>query len=245
MRTVRTDYLSLIRADAELLIRAASDAGEDALVPTCPGWTVRDLVDHVARVYNRVAAIVQARADRRLDDGDLPPTPPFEVALAKLLDTLASIGPDESVWNWSVNQPKTGAFWPRRMACETAIHRVDAQSASSSVTPIDSGLAVEAMDELLDVILTARVAAGVGVELGGSIHFHCTDVAGEWLVSVGDGVVDIMRSHAKGDAAVRGPASDVLLWAYNRLPAGSGVGGGAVETFGSESVLTAWRDVRF
>lgn len=240
-----TDYLALIRADAALLLRAASDAGEDALVPTCPGWTVRDLVDHVARVYNRVAAIVGARANRRLDDDELPPTPSFEVALSNLLDVLASVGPDESVWNWSVNQPKTGAFWPRRMACETAIHRADAQSASSSVTPVDTALAVEAMDELLDVILTTRVAAGVGVDLGGSIHFHCTDVAGEWLVSVGDGVVDVTRSHAKGDAAVRGPASDVLLWAYNRVPGESGPGAGGVETFGSEAVLTAWRDVRF
>jgi len=235
-----TDYLALARADADLLLKAVAEAGDAAVVPTCPDWKTADLVAHVAGVFHRIETTVRLRAQERLSAAEVGDAPPLDEALAALVDTLSSVPPDEPVWNWSVNQPKVAAFWPRRVACETAIHRVDAQSAvgPAAVTPIDAELAVDAMDELLDVILRARVAFGVDAALGGSIHFHCTDVEGEWLVSVADGSVDITRSHAKGDAAVRGPASDVLRWAYNR--------GGAVETFGDPAVLAAWQSaVRF
>lgn len=236
------DYLSLLQADAASLAQAAAEAGDAAPVPTCPDWTVADLVDHVAGVFHRVGSWVRLRADRRLTAEEIGPAPGFDEALAALVDVLSSTPLDEPVWNWSLNQPKVAAFWPRRMACETAVHRVDAQGAAGAMTPIDARLAVDAMDELLDVIVPARTAFGAEASLGGSIHFHCTDVAGEWLVSAADGTVDVTRAHAKGDAAVRGPASDVLLWAYNRAPEGAS----AIEVFGDEAVRAAWHaSVRF
>jgi hypothetical protein len=51
--------------------------------------------------------------------------------------------------------------------------------------------------------------------LPGSVHLHCTDSEGEWLVHP-DGRVEAI--HAKGDAAIRGPASDLLLALYTRVP---------------------------
>ena len=49
----------------------------------------------------------------------------------------------------------------------------------------------------------------------GSVHLHCTDVAGEWLVvHEPGGVVTVTREHAKGGCALRGPAGNLLevLW---------------------------------
>lgn len=233
-----TDDAACLEADFALFQAAAAAAGPDAPVPTCPDWTVADLTAHMTRIFTRVEAMVRLRADRRLEVDELPPAASMEAAFAALVETLSTVPPDEPVWNWTANVPKVAGFWARRMACELVVHRVDAElAASGSATPVDAGLAVDALDELLNVILVARVSWGVDVALGGSIHFHCTDVEGEWVLSVADGVVDVVRSHAKADAAVRGPASDVVLWAYNRLPEGSA----AVEAFGDESVLAAWR----
>ena len=53
-----------------------------------------------------------------------------------------------------------------------------------------------------------------------TVHVHVTDGAGEgdgeWLLSFGDGATSLARTHAKGDVAVRGPASDVLLALWSR-----------------------------
>ena len=53
--------------------------------------------------------------------------------------------------------------------------------------------------------------------LAGTVHLHGTDTesGGEWFIHA-DGRVEAV--HAKGDVAVRGPASDLLLVLYARLP---------------------------
>ena len=57
------------------------------------------------------------------------------------------------------------------------------------------------------------------VPVDGSVHLHCTDVEGEWLVTAdADGADVVTREHAKGDAAVRGPAHDLLMVLWRRQP---------------------------
>ena len=50
----------------------------------------------------------------------------------------------------------------------------------------------------------------------GSLHLHCTDTHGEWLVTIDDDGYHLVRAHAKGDAALRGPAEALLLRLWNR-----------------------------
>ena len=52
----------------------------------------------------------------------------------------------------------------------------------------------------------------------GTLHLHCTDVEGEWLVARRDGEVTVTREHAKGDVAARGSASDLFLFLWGRVP---------------------------
>ena len=66
----------------------------------------------------------------------------------------------------------------------------------------------------------------------GSLHLHRTDGEGEWLAKNEGGALVVTREHAKGDAAVRGSGSDLLLWIWGR--------GGEVEIFGDEAVAAAW-----
>ena len=104
----------------------------------------------------------------------------------------------------------------RRMAHETAMHLWDAQQAAGRGPAIEPVLASDGIDEFLDHFLGADDAAEA---VGGSVHLHCTDVPGEWTVRPqDDGGFLVAREHAKGDAALRGSAGDLLLVLWRRLP---------------------------
>ena len=98
-----------------------------------------------------------------------------------------------------------------------------------SAEPIASEIAVDGIDEFLDVFVEARAERMTGpVE---TVHVHVTDGEGEWLLSVGQGSSSLARTHAKGDVAVRGPASDLLLALWSRPRSDQ------VEVIGDASVL--------
>lgn len=61
----------------------------------------------------------------------------------------------------------------------------------------------------IDDFLHHTLNAGEG-PVGGSVHIHCTDVAGEWTIREADDGFVVSREHAKGDCAIRGAAADIL-----------------------------------
>ena len=141
---------------------------------------------------------------------------PLAAATAdELADLLTSTDPSTPVWTWAGHNDV--GWVARRVAHETAVHRHDAEEAAGRRYEIDPELASDGIDEYLHVFLPRRAAEH---ELSGSVHLHCTDVAGEWLVepAADGGTPTIRREHAKGDAAVRGPAEDLLLVLWGRLP---------------------------
>jgi len=73
---------------------------------------------------------------------------------------------------------------------------------------------------------------------GKVVHFHVTDegVDGEWLIRGGPGGVTVGTGHGKGDMALRGPASDVLLVLLRRLPPDDP----AVQVLGDRALLDNW-----
>ena len=158
----------------------------------------------------------------------------FSEGVSPLHDALAALDPDAHVWNFSKG-PQDGRFWPRRMAIETALHRWDGQDAHGRAATIDAELASDGMDEVLDVHVGLRLR-GDGIDIGGSVHFHCTDTEGEWTVHTDDGLARVTRGHTKGDVAVRGPASSLLLVQWRRIPADDP----SLEIFGDHEVFTRW-----
>jgi uncharacterized protein (TIGR03083 family) len=234
----RSAYLSCLRRDAAGLL-AAADLGLDADVPSCPGWRVERLVGHVGRVYRTMAGWVRTGAAPT--DVPRPPAgPAVREWTAEALDALVSALSADTrtglVRTWAGDQP--ALFWPRRMAIETAIHRWDAESAHGVAQPIDADLAVDAIDELFDVIMPVRAADALTGE-GETLHLHATDVDGEWLVTLTSGRPTVERMHAKGDVAVRGPASDLLLLLWNRGDAASRE---RLQVFGDSGLLDRWAD---
>jgi predicted lipid carrier protein YhbT len=69
----------------------------------------------------------------------------------------------------------------------------------------------------IDHFLHTILNTGEG-DVGGSVHIHCTDVAGEWTIRESDAGLSVSREHAKGDCAIRGAALDILAVLSRQAP---------------------------
>jgi uncharacterized protein (TIGR03083 family) len=232
-------YVDALRQDGDALLSAAR-RDLRAPVPSCPGWDVERLVGHVARLYTYVAQ--QARSAERVPDD--PPVPAGEALLdffaeahAALLLVLREVPADAPAWNWARSAPNTAAFWPRRMALETTIHRWDAQSAAGTSEPVPTWLACDGVGEMIDIFLAAR-RGRAKEDITGTVHLHATDpvdgLPSEWVIVLGEnGATSWHEGHEKGDAALRGTASDLYLAVWQRTS--------AAERFGDSNLLDAIR----
>jgi uncharacterized protein (TIGR03083 family) len=235
------DWIAIVQREGHALSTAARH-DFTARVPACPDWDVNHLLAHIGAIHHRVAILVRTSRTEpwSKDDGSAPQPPSgnllgwYEAGLADLLDAFRGANPTTPVWSWS--GPVTVAFWLRRMAQETTIHRIDAEQATGVAGPVDTDLAIDGIDELFDLFLPRRHAGKVTGN-GDTIHVHATDAEGEWLLTLTADGVRVDRGHAKGDVAVRGPAGDLLLWLWGRRPVDG------LELFGDAALGARLRDL--
>jgi uncharacterized protein (TIGR03083 family) len=219
-------YAAAIRTDASRLAGAAGIAGPDATVPTCPEWQVRDLVRHLGGVHRWATGIV---ATPRVEpwDVDLPEVvgtwPADGDLVAWFLDGAEALATaletaDPALRCWTFLQATSPlAMWARRQAHETAIHRVDGESATgASATPFEPAFAADGVDELLTCFITRRPSR-LTADPPRTLRVLATDADGEWDVVVGpDGVTTRPVGGGPVDATVRGEASDLDQALWNR-----------------------------
>ena len=219
------DFLDAIRQESERFYAAADAADPSRPVSSCPDWTIQDLVWHLGEVHWFWGTDVETRAtDPATLEAAKPPRPneyqeliEFGRAQAdRLVRVLEATADDVPVWTWALNEADhTVGFIRRHQVQEAAVHRWDIQAAAGAAEPdpIDPEAAADSLDEVLAITLPWCVRADKPIP--GSVHIHCTDAEGEWLVHP-DGRVE--RGHLKGDAALRGTASDLLLTIFKRVP---------------------------
>ncbi|UQX88513.1 maleylpyruvate isomerase family mycothiol-dependent enzyme [Jatrophihabitans telluris] len=231
-------FLDRIGPETELLTRAATWAGLEAKVPSCPGWTVRRLVQHTTKVHHSTLALLRG-GDHATFSFDLPPDEDlFEIltsGAAQLEWALRAATDDLAVWTFlPTSVPRL--FWARRQAHETAMHRVDAElAAACGVTEFDPGFAADGLDELLISFVASRFR-GVGVPRPFTLGVTPLDVNAGWTVSAGAGGVSSVREVRDGcDLMVFGMASDLYRWAWNRA------GDDEVSLRGDMTIADLWR----
>ncbi|WP_030264211.1 maleylpyruvate isomerase family mycothiol-dependent enzyme [Streptomyces sp. NRRL B-24484] len=239
------DHRAAVGAEAARFAAVVEGADFATPVPSCPGWTLADLVRHAGSVHRWFAVLLHGRIQEppRSRDVDLQ-LPAGGDAWAEWLtgsaavaaDAFRATGPDTPMWAWGADQH--ARFWARRMLFETLLHRVDAELALGVRPEIDRALAVDGVDEFLTNLPFAGLFAPKVADLradGRTIRFRPTDGDGDWLVrlrpdgfgldpandgsgapgSAAPGSAD--DGSVTADATVHGTAADLLLLVYGRL----------------------------
>ena len=223
-------WLAALRADGPALQEAVAAAGPDAAVPGCPGWTIADLVEHLTSLLHWVrASAPRGVVDRPAERAVPQPRPGWAAALDGLrreltgtIETLDALDPDLPAWTWPTQARKAG-FWQRRMAHEISVHRWDAEAATGRATPIETKLAADGVNEVLDTWLPAGRRQGP-TDLHGVVHLTATDASYEWFVRLrGPGValldtgtiLDSDDHHPRAEATAT--ASELLLALLGRV----------------------------
>jgi len=219
-------YLAVLTTEANVLASAAEEAGLDAPVPTCPGWSVIDLVLHLGEVHRWATAAVAHQATKlsAVPNDFLGPLPEREAALAwfrsgaaTLCDTLAVADPSIDYAAF-LNDPPTPRllFWARRQTLETSMHRVDAESATGRCTGMAPEIAVDGIDEFLTGFLP-RSRTSLHSEVARTLRVSPDYSDRSWTVTISDDLPSTVRTaEGSADCTVRGPASDIYLALWNR-----------------------------
>jgi uncharacterized protein (TIGR03083 family) len=218
----RDDVLRFIEAESAAAAATISPATLEARVPSCPDWSLTELIWHLGRVQRFWAAIMRA--------GDVEPEFPaersgpteaaeleewFRAATRELLDALRTVPWDTPAWTWWKEDRTVGAI-ARHQVQEAAVHRWDAQlAATGRPDPLPATLADDGVDEFCWI---ARQMRGPQ-----PIAFHATDTGTTATAGAGEPVV-----------TASAPASDLVLLLYSR------VGAGAVTVDGDRAALDAF-----
>ncbi len=216
-------FLKHLEAD---LARIGTIADRDlsTAVPSCPGWDLARLVGHLGRVHRMALAVVSTGAMSPAAPADLLAPPEdhdalrayFSESSAQLLSDLASTPLDAPCWTFLGTGDVT-AFWHRRMAHEHAVHRYDAEVAINDPSPIPVDLAIDGVNEYFIMSNVRVLPKKPEFALGGTIHLHAIDSPdGEWMIEQTGSSLTVSHGHGKGDAAIRGTASDLLLGLWGR-----------------------------
>lgn len=145
------ELIAGLEREGELLVAAAARTDLVTPIPTCPGWTMRDLVRHTGGVHRWATAHVVGRLLQPVDGLDpvVPVQPEDDVLIewfvaghAVLVQALRDADPDLACWTF-LPAPSPLAFWARRQAHETGIHRVDAEGPTASITPFPPAFAAD------------------------------------------------------------------------------------------------------
>ncbi|MDQ1485399.1 MAG: hypothetical protein QOJ62_1092 [Actinomycetota bacterium] len=242
------EHIDVLHEQGVALAAAASAAGLDAPVPTCPRWRVRHLLGHVGTVHRWAATHVR-EGKVAVAGGRQPPfaKPPKDERLdwfveghAALVQTLRAAPPDVDSWSF-LPAPSALAFWARRQAHETAIHRADAASALQEAVVYDTAFAADGLDELLCGFM-ARPGGTLKADPQRTLSVDALDAHRYWHVVIGPAGRQI-TTHAgpaadmAADCAIRGSASDLYQLLWNRIPHGR------PEIAGDADVVKLWRQL--
>ena len=242
------DYVEALEGEGQLLVAATRSAGLDAPVPSCPGWAVRHLMSHVGFVHRWATGYVQRSLTEMAEGPDEPgvfaAAPPGDQLVqwvaeghAALVAALSSAPADLRCWTF-LDAPSPLAFWARRQAHETAVHRVDAElAAGTGPTGLRAGFAADGVDELL-LGFVARSGPRRYKKVGpGAVSFEATDADASWTVRVSSTGIETKRGGDDPDLWVRAPAEDLYLMLWGRR---SPVG---LDLTGREELLVDWRQL--
>jgi uncharacterized protein (TIGR03083 family) len=237
------DHIAALRREGERLADGAERTGLDKPIPTTPEWHMRDLVRHMgdvhrwARTHVAEGRMLPIGKDELAEiagplpaDGELLEW--FREGHDRLVRTLEVADPQIQCWSF-LPAPSPLAFWARRQAHETGIHRADAESPTGNITPFEADTAVDGIEELLFGFFGGPNEESAPPR---TLQLQATDADGRWVVEIGARGLATRPGTEEADCTVRGSASDLHLLLWNRRSADG------LDVQGDSSLLTVWQE---
>ncbi len=253
--------IDALRGELDRTVELAGRIAADQPIATCPDWDAAALFLHLGTIHRWVTTILEQLPQERISRRGIEVNAPADgewaawlaVGAEGLSEVAAATDPDEPVWTWGADHH--ARWWNRRMLHETAVHNADLALALGEGFEIDPLVAADGVCELLDNTAARLTWPGATPPTSNStVHLHTTNTRdhrgnasedpapgqdsllgelGEWMVTMSDGTVTHVHGHGKGDTAVRGPATEIMLVLNSRLS----VAGSGVEVLGDDDAL--------
>ena len=241
------EHIAALREHGGLLADAAERAGLEASVSPCAPWRVKDLLRHTGYIHRwaashiteRPASVLDGPSEAEILSGGAPDDELigwFRQGHAALVETLSTADPGLQTATF-MRAPSPLAFWARRQAHETAIHRADAESAAGLMPEYAPGFAADGIDELIMGFAARRryrLTDSGGVERSLTVRPH--DAEGRWHVRLtGDGTA-VSRDDPVAECTLEGPAAGLYAFLWNRSDAARA----GLAISGTREILGRW-----
>lgn len=238
-------HLAVLAAAGERLAAGAEAAGSSTPVPTCPAWTIDQLVAHQGTVHRWAAANLRGEDTNSLPSQTTSLAAQSDIlswyrhGLASLLAAFDEIDDNVRAMVFLHDAPAPRHFWARRQAHETTIHAVDALAAVLGRVPtageavVDRQLALDGIDELLCGFVP-RPGGNVRSDEPYTVAARPTDADRSWMLTISSAPVLVeLDVRMETDATLRGTAAQLYLGLWNR--------GDEIATSGRPGVIDQWR----
>jgi len=240
-------HLETVASQGTALGDRAREAGLDADVPTCPAWTVRDLVSHQGMIHRWAAAHLRGEGDHdtTVSQREAATTADllgwYSQGLEAVLEAAGSAPDDLQAMVFLRDAPLPRRFWARRQAHETTIHGADALAARLGRWPtadeveIDPEMAADGIDELLSGFLP-RGKGKLRFDDPVTLVVRTEDTGHAWTVHIDDESNTVTVGEADSpDALATGRAAELYLGLWNR--------GNEITMSGPSDLLDRWRQL--
>ena len=220
-----------------------STMARDEEIPSCPGWSVVDLAEHLGLIHRWAEELVRKRAPERiprvasLENRDVVRPEWIEDGGRQLVTTLLGADPQDEMWAWGRDQHVR--FWSRRQLHETLVHRMDLELAAQRSPRAETPVVIDAIDEFLcNFENDAKKSPGRSSLRGNGekLAFRPSDSQTMWLITFDEDGFRVSNDEADFDAELTGTSVDLLLVILGRR----GVGEGPVELNGDRRIVDLW-----
>ncbi|MDX6217497.1 MAG: hypothetical protein QOG99_3081 [Frankiales bacterium] len=193
------DHLALLEDETTAMVGILRDLDLAAPVRSCPGWTVADLVAHLTGIHRWVVGALDNTGPPPYDEEPQPdPVGDYERHATAMVEKLRGLAPDAPAWTFDRHN-QTAGFWRRRQLHEVAVHRWDVQP-----YPLESAIAADGIDEVLDFFLPRQLGLGRTEVPEGTLRL----ISPERAWAFGDG---------RPLQTAQGTASDLVLGLWGRV----------------------------
>jgi uncharacterized protein (TIGR03083 family) len=216
------DYPAVLIEQNRLFTDTVFSVQPETPIPTCPGWSMLQLMRHVGRSQRWAAHIIGTGGDTSLDPRTVPHgRPPDETDGAQawllasprsLLDAVSGIGgPHVTVATF--DGPRPCQWWIRRLLHEVTVHRADAVLAVGERYELAPDLAADGIGEWLARLADMPRRGALPVADGQTVALVADDVDARWTIKgVGDRLqLSGHAAHPPVGLQLSGSATDLFL----------------------------------